>query len=65
MTKRQGKFADNLTSLPQFGSYGMQSWTTAKNHIFLILMLQLLSNFSLEDQGKARYNYVGKLLPYL
>ena len=33
------------------GNYGIQSWITAKSHIFLVQMSQLMSNFSGVEQG--------------
>ena len=33
------------------GNYGIQSWITAKSHILLVQMLQLMSNFSGVEQG--------------
>ena len=52
MTKFQGSFAGNLTSFRQFESCGMHWWTIPKSPIFLIFMLQLMSNFS--SQIKVR-----------
>ena len=51
MIKTHEVFDDRLTSLLQKGNYEIQSWITAKSHIFLVQMSQLMSNFSGVEQG--------------